>query len=98
MSEYTPIKANLSTVSTVAGSASSVVLLASNPRRKGASIVNASTALLYVRLSIGSATTTTGFNVVLDENDYFEIPAGYTGQVSGIWASATGSANMVEYE
>lgn len=98
MSEYTPIKSNISSHSTVGDSASSVTILAANTRRKGASIVNTSTAVLYLNLAGGTATTTTAHHVQLAENDYFEIPFGYTGLITGIWASdAGGSANIAEF-
>jgi hypothetical protein len=28
---------------------------------------------------------------------YFEVPANYTGVISGIWAAATGNARVTEY-
>lgn len=98
MAEYAPIKSNTCTFSTVGDSASSVTLLASNHQRKGASIVNTSTAVLYIRMDGGTATTTTGYNVALTQGGYFEVPFGYTGLITGIWASdAGGAANMAEY-
>jgi hypothetical protein len=82
----------------VGDSATSVSLLAANLQRQGGSIVNTSSAILYVRMDGGTATATTGYNVSLDQGDYFEIPAGYTGAISGIWASdAGGAANIAEY-
>jgi len=98
MSEYAPIKSNTCTFSTVGDSDSSVTLLASNSRRKGASIVNTSTAILYLRMDGGTATATTGYNVPLIQGGYFEVPFGYTGAITGIWASdAGGAANVAEY-
>lgn len=57
MAEYAPIKSNTCTFSTVGDSASSTIILAANPQRKGASIVNTSTATLYLRMDGGTATT-----------------------------------------
>lgn len=85
------------THSTVASSASSVALLAANPARRGASIQNTSTAILYVRMDGDTATATTGHSVQMASNTYFEVPYGYIGAISGIWASANGQANMTEY-
>lgn len=86
------------TLTSVGDSATSVTLLAANGRRRGASIVNASTATLYVNLSGGTATATTAHSVQLTTGAYFEVPFGYTGAITGIWASdAGGSANMTEY-
>lgn len=97
MSEFKPATCSKATLSTVASSASSVTILAANAKRRGASIVNASTAILYLDLSGGTATATTGHSVQLPTLAYFEVPAGYTGAITGIWASANGSANITEY-
>lgn len=98
MAEISLPKSSLPTHSTVGDSATSVTILAANAQRKGASITNASTAILYLNLTGATATTTTAYHVALNQNDYFEVPFGYTGLITGIWASdAGGSANMVEY-
>lgn len=98
MAEYAPIKSNACTHSTVGDSASSVTILAANAQRKGASIVNTSTAILYLHMAGGTATATTAHHVQLAQNAYFEVPFGYTGAITGIWASdAGGSANVAEY-
>lgn len=80
--------------SSVAGSASSVSLLASNANRLGATIYNDSTSNLYVRL--GSTASTSNFTVKLAQDDYYEVPFGYTGAIDGIWDSATGNARITE--
>lgn len=79
----------------VAGSASSVTLLASNANRLGASIYNDSTAILYVRFQ--ATASTSNFSVKLFPDDFYEVPFGYTGIIDGIWASATGNARVTEY-
>lgn len=84
-------------ITSVASSTSSVTLLASNTARKGASIQNTSTAILYVLLSSGTATATTSHSVQMASGTYYEIPFGYTGAITGIWASANGQANMTEF-
>ena len=83
----------------VASSATSVTILAANPHRRGASIANASTSILYLRLQDagGAATATTAHTVQMPSNTYFEVPFGYTGIITGIWASANGQANITEY-
>lgn len=100
MSTRTPL-ANPSTSANVAGvasSASSVTILAGNAYRKGASIMNQSTAILYLDMSGGTAAATTGaHSVEIAANGYFEVPYGYTGSITGIWASANGFANVTEY-
>lgn len=82
-------------VSTVASSATSVTLVAGNARRKRVFICNTSTAILYVLLGGGTATTTTAHSIQMAPNTTVEL-VGYTGAISGIWASANGSANITE--
>ena len=79
----------------VAGSASSTTLLASNTSRKGFSIYNDSTAILYVRFQ--ATASTSNFSVKLQPDAYYEDSMGYTGVIDGIWASATGNARITEY-
>lgn len=78
----------------VAGSASSVTILAANTARAGATIANDSSAVLYLKL--GATASTTSFTVAMAANSYYEVPFGYTGIIDGIWASATGSARITE--
>lgn len=86
------------THSTVGDAATSTTILAANSARRGASIINVSSAILYLDMSGGTATATTAHHVQLVQNAYFEVPFGYTGAITGIWASdAGGSANVVEY-
>lgn len=88
------------TLSSVAGSGTAVTLLAANPARVGATIVNESSAILYIGLS---ATTPTNalYTVALPAagttGASFEIPFGYRGIVQGIWASAAGNARITEF-
>lgn len=82
------------TLSNVSGSASSVTLLSSNSARIGASIANDSTAALYVKF--GTTASTTSYTIKLLQDDYYEVPYGYTGRIDGIWASATGAARVTE--
>jgi hypothetical protein len=87
-------RSSTGTESNVAGSASSVTLLASNANRLGATIYNDSTANLYVKL--GATASATSFTILLAANDYYEVPFGYTGIIDGSWASATGNARITE--
>ncbi len=98
MSEYKPSTSGLCTFSTVASAAASTTLLAANLRRKGGSFFNTDANALCIRMDGGVATTTTGFNVRLVQNAYFEIPFGYTGAITGIWeVDGAGAANIAEY-
>jgi hypothetical protein len=88
-------KAATATVTSVNDTASSTTLLASNASRLGVSIFNDSTVALYIKL--GTTASATDFTVKLITDDYYEVPAGYTGRIDGIWASdASGAARITE--
>jgi len=84
------------TITSVAGSASDVSILASNASRKGASVFNDSTAILYLALA-NTTSSTSAYTVQLAPSAYYEVPAGYTGVLKGIWASAAGNARVTEW-
>lgn len=84
------------TPSNVAGVASSTTILASNASRKKALVYNDSTAILYLLLGAGTASTTNYSLKLFPEDSYeLETPV-FTGQLTGIWASATGAARVTE--
>lgn len=94
-------RSSTATKANVAGSASSVTLLAANTARRGAIITNDSSAVLYIDLTGGTASTTS-YSVVLGGSaaapfEGYEVPFGYTGLITGIWASATGNARVTEF-
>jgi hypothetical protein len=97
MSEVTIRSFSKATLTSVASSASSVTLVAAKDSRKGLIIQNTSTAILYILLGGGTATATTSHSVQLASNAFYDI-GGFTGAVSGIWASANGQANITELE
>lgn len=86
------------TLTQVSGSASSVTLLSANTARMGATIVNTSSAILYV--AFGPTASTSAYTVQLAAagavGTYYEVPFNYRGQITGIWASATGNAVITE--
>lgn len=84
------------TLTNVNGSASSGTLLSANTERKGASVFNDSTVNLYMSLS-ASASSTSAFTVKMSPGQYYEVPYGYLGAVTGIWDSATGAARITEF-
>jgi hypothetical protein len=86
----------LATITSVPSSATNVTVLAANAARKGAIITNISTAILYVRFGSAAATTTDFTAQLPATTGYYEVPFGYTGQITGIWASANGTANVTE--
>lgn len=84
------------TLANIASSATSVTLIALNAARLGGAIYNDSSAILYVKF--GSTASATSFTVEMAANSYYELPGTpiYTGVITGIWASATGSARVTE--
>lgn len=84
------------TQSSVAGTVTAnTTILAANTARRGASVFNDSTAVLT--LALGGTQSATVFAVKLASQQYFEVPAGYNGAITGSWATATGSARVMEY-
>lgn len=90
----TPTSA-VAAITVVPSSASSVTVLAANPNRKGAVIFNSSSKVLF--LAAAASATTTDYTVQLAMNGYFEVPYGYTGIITGIWAAANGNALVTEF-
>ncbi len=86
------------TPTSVAGNAAAVALLAANTNRKAAYIFNDSTATLYIGLFAHATLTTTNYTTQIPANVLWEMPIYpvYTGEISGIWASATGNARITE--
>lgn len=89
-------RAATSSVTSVASSATSVTLLASNSARKGATVFNDSTAILY--LKFGATASATSYTVQIAAGGYYEFPGPtvYSGIVDGIWSAANGNARLTE--
>jgi hypothetical protein len=82
------------TVTSVTSSASNKTLLASNLARKGATIQNNSATSVLVKLG-----TTAGINdytLLMQDTDYYEVPANYSGQVDAIASSTAGIIRVTE--
>ncbi|MEH2392604.1 hypothetical protein [Nostoc sp.] len=90
----TPPTSDTSTPTTVASSTSNQTILAANSNRKGATIWNNSTAILY--LELGPTATTSAFTAKLFAGGYYETPFNYTGVISGIWSAINGNALVRE--
>jgi hypothetical protein len=88
-------KASASARTSVAGATSNTQLLAANTVRKGATIFNDSTADLYLALGT-TAASTSNFTIKLPAGGYYEAPFSYSGEIRGIWSSATGNARVTE--
>ena len=86
------------TPTSVAGSTSAVALLGSNASRKGAYIYNDSAATLYIGLFSHTLLTTSVYTTQVPASTLYELPTLplYTGEVSGLWASASGNARITE--
>ncbi len=93
--QNTPATVSTSAVTSVAGNAGNVQLLASTAGRKQAMFYNESTQILYLKL--GTTASTSSYTVQLPPNGYYELPQPiYTGQIDGIWASANGNVRITE--
>ena len=90
-----PVTSATATSSAVNASTTSVSLLAANASRKGAIIWNASTAILY--LDLDAASSNSAYAVQIGAGDYSEVPFGFTGEISGVWAAANGNAHIREF-
>jgi hypothetical protein len=85
------------TKSAVGSGIASVTILAANTARKGATITNTDANALYVDLSGGTASATSFTDKVLTDG-VLEVPFGYTGLITGIWAAdGAGGAVVVEF-
>lgn len=83
----TPQTSSASTVTRVAVSTTSVILLGTNASRRGASIFNNSNATLFLKLG-ATASITSGsesFTTRVPPNALYEVPFAYIGRIDGIW-------------
>jgi hypothetical protein len=97
-SDQSPFTTATGTITSVAGSVSSVTILNSNTSRKNAIFYNDSTAILYLNLA-GSVASTSIYSVQIQANGYFELPPApiYTGSITGIWSAANGNVRITEF-
>jgi hypothetical protein len=90
-------RAGTGTASSVASTVTTnTTILAANANRFGASIYNESTAVLFLLLGAGTESATV-YTLQMAAGSYYETPFGFTGIIKGHWASANGSARIVEY-
>lgn len=80
-----------------AQAAAAATILAANAARRGATIVNnpSGSQKLYVYLSATGTVSATNFTIVLNKDDYYEVPFNYTGIITGIWSGAGGGNAQV---
>ena len=84
------------TRSDVAGSNVNQTCLASNSSRQGATFVNDSSAVLY--LKYGTTASATSYTVQLPAAGFHRVAFRYTGRIDCIWASSTGNARITEMQ
>jgi hypothetical protein len=98
---------SVATVTPVASATTSATVLASNPLRKGARLVNNSNSMFFGLYGTGTASAT-NYSFVLAPvtaapltpvgiPSYEEIPSGYVGPIVGVWASANGNLLITEF-
>lgn len=93
--ESKEIRSGTATVTSVAKSTSSVLILASNTSRLGATIFNNSNRGMW--LKFGTSATSSDFTVKIDGDFYYEVPFGYTGVLHAAWdVGGSGSALITE--
>lgn len=92
-----PSTASTATLTNVNAAASDTSLLASNGNRLAAFFFNDSTAILYLSLGAGAASTTS-YTVQVPPGGYYELPTSpfVTCAVRGIWSAAAGSVRITE--
>jgi hypothetical protein len=89
-------KAGTATRSSVGDAAADTLVLAANALRKGATVFNESTAILYLGLGT-TAASATNYTVQIPASGYYEVPFWFSGQIRGYWASdAGGNARVTE--
>jgi hypothetical protein len=77
-------------------SLTAVELMPTRTNRAGGSIYNGTDGKLF--LQMGSDATVNSFTVALFPGDLFDLPEGWLGSVSAIWAApASGKAQVIEY-
>jgi len=89
-------RSSTGTPSSVAASTSTQTLLAAATTRLGATVVNESSANLY--LLYGSGASTTAYTVKLTPGAFFSLDTPiYTGIITGVWDAATGNARITQF-
>lgn len=91
------LRATTGTNTSVSDTATSATILASNANRLGATVYNDSSATLYLLLG-STAASATNYTCRVASMGYYEVPFGYTGQLTGIWATdpGDGAARVTE--
>jgi len=84
------------TVTSVASAITDTTILAANANRKGATIYNNSTSILYIALANVDATLS--WSVILFPGGILSVSNNdYTGAIKGVWATVDGTAQVTEF-
>ena len=81
-------------VTSLASSTTNGTILASNTARKGATIANVSATSIMVKL--GTTATALDYSVLMQDTDYYEVPANYSGRIDVIASSTAGIIRITE--
>ena len=85
----------VATVSTIAGTGTSVTLLSANTSRKGLQIFNNSANNMFTKF--GTTASLNSFSFIIAASGFYEMPMNYyTGRVDAIWTAAGGSGIVTE--
>lgn len=85
-----PVKTGGSSVYAVLSSITAVSIMTANSARVGGTIYNNAGTPVYIGLGVTPVVTTSIFTTILQPNDYYELPYGWSSVVGGITASTTG--------
>lgn len=87
---------NTGTSTQVASQATAITILAANTARYGATVYNDDANALYLLLGTGTVSATV-YTVLIPSGSYYEVPYGFTGILTGLWAAdGAGSARVTE--
>lgn len=91
-------RATTGTTTSVTSSATAQTIKAANTSRAGITIANDSTAILYLLLGAGTVSATTYTYAMPPKGTVAatQVISGFTGIITGIWASANGFASVTE--
>jgi hypothetical protein len=82
------------TVTRVPAAITATTLQAANSDRKGITVYNDSTSVMYLKLGAGASPT--DYTVKLQKDSTYEAPFAWIGIVTGIWVAANGAAMVTE--
>lgn len=85
-----------STPYSVPAAVTSVQVCAPNSARVGATFWNDSSAVCYLLLNGGTASTT-NYSLQMPAGAYYELPGAYRGAIKGVWAAANGAMRVTEF-